>query len=837
MFDTAILKSVFPGWPKMSPLTASTFLLAGLTLWFVTADSSGPLGLNEKRKSGYRFLSQIGAALVTTIGLIRLGDYLMGWNLGLGQLWFQESASDVTTPAQVSPATAFIFILLGGALFLANSLRFVGVFQFLTLLGGLLGWMKLSRYLYGGEPLIPFAQMAIHTSGVFFILSAGILCSRTDGGLIALLVSDSAGGVMIRRLLPPALIVPIVFGWLCLQGQRAGWFGAEAGLSLFALSNVIVFGALAWINAAMLHHSDTERKKADRKIQAHLERLNLLHQITRAIGERQDLHSIFQVVIRSLEDSLPIDFGCIGLYDETANVLKVVRVGVKSEPTAMELAMGEQAVIPIDENGLSRCLLGQLVYEPDISQAQFPFPQRLARGGLCSLVIAPLLVESKVFGVLVAARRQPQGFVSGECEFLKQLSEHVALASHQSQLHSALQQAYDDLRQTQEAVMQQERLRALGQMASGIAHDINNAIAPAGLYTESLLESEPNLSPRARNYLETIGRAIGDVAQTVARMGEFYRQREPQLTLTQVNLNQLVQQVIDLSRARWNDAPQQRGIVIQMRTELSPDLPAIMGAESEIREALINLIFNGVDAMPEGGTLTLRTKVVEAAPASPGSPPIRLASVEVADTGVGMDEGTRRRCLEPFFTTKGERGTGLGLAMVFGMVKRHSAEFEIESVVGKGTTARMSFTVPTTTIAEAAASARAHAIPSRLRILVVDDDPLLIKSLRDALETDGHVVVTANGGQAGIDAFQIASGSDKPFDVVITDLGMPHVDGRKVATAVKNASPATPVIMLTGWGQRIVSEKDVPSHVDHVLNKPPKLHELRLALAEVITPK
>jgi hypothetical protein len=525
MFDTAILKSVFPGWPKMSPLTASTFLLAGLALWFVTADSSGPLGLNKKRKSGYRFLSQIGAALVTTIGLIRLGDYLMGWNLGLALLWFQESASDVTTPAQMSPATAFNFILLGGALFLANSLRFVGVFQFLTLLGGLLGWMKLSRYLYGGEPLIPFAQMAIHTSGVFFILSAGILCSRTDGGLIALLVSDSAGGVIIRRLLPPALIVPIVFGWLCLQGQRAGWFGAEAGLSLFALSNVIVFGALAWINAAMLHHSDTERKKADRKIQAHLERLNLLHQITRAIGERQDLHSIFQVVIRSLEDSLPIDFGCIGLYDETANVLKVVRVGVKSEPTAMELAMGEQAVIPIDENGLSRCLLGQLVYEPDISQAQFPFPQRLARGGLRSLVIAPLLVESKVFGVLVAARRQRQGFVSGECEFLKQLSEHVALASHQSQLHSALQQAYDDLRQTQEAVMQQERLRALGQMASGIAHDINNAISPVGLYTESLLESEPNLSPRARNYLETIGRAIGDVAQTVARMGEFYRQR------------------------------------------------------------------------------------------------------------------------------------------------------------------------------------------------------------------------------------------------------------------------------------------------------------------------
>ena len=116
---------------------------------------------------------------------------------------------------------------------------------------------------------------------------------------------------------------------------------------------------------------------------------------------------------------------------------------------------------------------------------------------------------------------------------------------------------------------------------------------------------------------------------------------------------------------------------------------------------------------------------------------------------------------------------------------------------------------------------------------MVDDDPLLIKSLRDALETDGHLVVATNGGQAGIDAFHEAMKRNEPFAVVITDLGMPYVDGRKVASDIKAASPATPVILLTGWGQRIVAEGDVPAHVDRVLNKPPKLHDLRAALAEV----
>jgi signal transduction histidine kinase/ActR/RegA family two-component response regulator len=456
----------------------------------------------------------------------------------------------------------------------------------------------------------------------------------------------------------------------------------------------------------------------------------------------------------------------------------------------------------------------------------FPFPQRLASSGLGAFVAAPLLFESQVFGILIAARREPHSFSSGECEFLRQLSEHVALASHQSEVYGALQQAYDDLRQTQQAVMQQERLRALGQMASGIAHDINNAISPVALYTEMLLEQEAGLSKRTREYLETTQRAIGDVAHTVARMREFYRQQEAELVLSPVNLNVLVQQVVDLTRARWADMPQQRGIVIDLRLELGQDLPEVAGIESEIREALINLVFNAVDAMPEGGKLTIRTKT------GVSSERNQLVDVEVIDSGVGMDEETRRRCLEPFFTTKGERGTGLGLAMVYGVTRRHNAEIEMESAIGQGTIVRLRFPVAVSNVTHAQ-SAQPEAMPPRLRILSVDDDPLLIKSLRDALEADGHAVVSANGGQEGIDAFRAAEQRDERFAVVITDLGMPYVDGRKVATAIKNDSPTTPVILLTGWGQRIIAEGDIPPHVDRVLNKPPKLRELRAALAEL----
>jgi CheY-like chemotaxis protein len=246
----------------------------------------------------------------------------------------------------------------------------------------------------------------------------------------------------------------------------------------------------------------------------------------------------------------------------------------------------------------------------------------------------------------------------------------------------------------------------------------------------------------------------------------------------------------------------------------------------ELRDALTNLIFNAVDAMPEGGALTLRTRAVTDEGRS-------AVQVEVTDSGIGMDEATRRRCIEPFFTTKGERGTGLGLASVYGMLQRHDARLEIDSAPGQGTTMRMIFPAAVDEAAATGKHAASHFTLRRLRILVIDDDPILIRSMQDVLEAEGHQLETALGGQQGIDAFAAARGTNREFALVITDLGMPRVDGRKVAAAIKELSPRTPIILLTGWGQRLLDENDIPPNIDRVLSKPPRLAQLRAALLDL----
>jgi len=341
------------------------------------------------------------------------------------------------------------------------------------------------------------------------------------------------------------------------------------------------------------------------------------------------------------------------------------------------------------------------------------------------------------------------------------------------------------------------------------------------------MSSEPQLSDAGRQRLATVRRAIDDVAGTIERMREFYRPREGARAFTPLDIHGDIAKVLELTEPRWRALPQERGVVIELRKDLAPSLPDVMGDEVELRDALTNLVFNAVDAMPDGGILTLRTRAVTDEEGR------RWVHVEVSDNGIGMDEETRRRCIEPFFTTKGQRGTGLGLASVYGMLQRHDAALEVDSAPGKGTTMRMVFPAFVDKAAARADTHAARSVPRNLRILVIDDDPILIRSMRDVLEADGHRLETALGGQAGIDAFTAALGTEREFAVVITDLGMPRVDGRRVAAAIKQVSPKTPIVLLTGWGQRLLDEKEVPPNIDRVLSKPPRLHQLRATLAEL----
>jgi CheY-like chemotaxis protein len=318
-------------------------------------------------------------------------------------------------------------------------------------------------------------------------------------------------------------------------------------------------------------------------------------------------------------------------------------------------------------------------------------------------------------------------------------------------------------------------------------------------------------------------------------MSEFYRRREENKRLRLVDVNKLVEQVVDLTRPRWQDMAQNQGVQIRVETTFADKLPQLYANESELRETLTNLILNSVDAMPKGGTITVATRSLSAnAEFFSQSGPSHLV-LEVKDSGQGMDEKTRQRCLEPFFSTKRDKGgTGLGLAMVYGMMERHEGTIEVDSELGKGTTMRLVFPLRQ---APAAASDTVQTKPVEkpsLRVLCIDDEPLLRELLKEVLEFEKHKVVTADGGQTGLETFKAALDRGEPFDIVVTDLGMPNIDGRGVAQTVKTSSPGTPVIMLTGWGTMLNERGDLPTNVDAILSKPPRpteLHETLLLVA------
>lgn len=570
-----------------------------------------------------------------------------------------------------------------------------------------------------------------------------------------------------------------------------------------------------------------ERQRTESELKRQFVRISLLNQITQAVSDRQDTDSIFHVVLRQIEGHMGLDLGLVALFDANNQTLNVTALCVRDSRLAAQFDLHEGSILSLKETGFQLCEKRQTVYLPDTLKEMAPFVEKLAATGWRSAAAVPLMVEEKLFGVLVSARLKPHGFNSSDCEFLRMLSEHVALAAHQERLHKNLEKAYNELRQTQAAVLQQERLKALGQMASGIAHDVNNALSPVVGFSEIILHGGYGLNLEGEKYLKYIRTAGDDIAHIVARLREFYRAREENESLQPLNLNALAEQVVDMTRPRWRDIPQSKGITIEVRTEFEPEVPKLAGIESEIREALTNLVLNAVDAMPEGGRITLRTSVLGRE--NEGEYPTQVV-MEVSDTGTGMNEETRKRCLEPFFSTKGKRGTGLGLAMVYGVIERHQGNIEIQSELGKGTTFRLFLPVYTKSGKDNQEEENNVAIEP-LQILCIDDEPLLRELIKQILERDGHEVEVSDSGQSGLDEFRIARERGRPFDVVITDLGMPYLDGRQVAKALKQESPTTPVIMLTGWGAFMKEDGNLPEEVDGIISKPPRARELRKTLS------
>ncbi len=393
--------------------------------------------------------------------------------------------------------------------------------------------------------------------------------------------------------------------------------------------------------------------------------------------------------------------------------------------------------------------------------------------------------------------------------------EERTIADYNRRLEAALK----DLHRAQTAIRLQERLNALGQMTSGIAHDVNNALAPVVGFADLLLMDPSALADheKATAYLTTIRTAAKDAAGVVRRLKEFYRKREESEPLAAVELNEIVEETVRLTRPRWRDEAQAAGVAIEARTELG-ERTKIAGIGQELREALTNLILNAVDAMPKGGTIRVVT-------ARHGD----KVTLSVCDTGVGMDDEVRRRCLEPFFTTKGKAGTGMGLAMVYGIACRHEGTIEIDSEPDKGTTFRLVFPAfGTAVLAVPAAAVPPPQRPRSLRVLVVDDEPLVREVVKSYLQLDGHDVETAPDGQTALETYRASN-----FDLVLTDSAMPGMRGEDLAREIRRIHADQRIAMLTGFGDVMRASERRPEAIDLVLAKPISIEDLRAAVSRL----
>ncbi|MBI4851398.1 MAG: response regulator [Acidobacteria bacterium] len=366
-------------------------------------------------------------------------------------------------------------------------------------------------------------------------------------------------------------------------------------------------------------------------------------------------------------------------------------------------------------------------------------------------------------------------------------------------------------KENEQHLIQVEKLRALGGMVGGIAHDFNNLLAAIIGYTElSLRDAKDETLIRRLKVIEKAGR---DGAETVRLLQEFTKLRKD-TRLESVNLNKLIDQVLLLTRHRWKDSAQSRGISIRIETSYA-DVPQIQGNISELREALANIIFNAVDAMNKDGSINCRTWADK-----------EYLYVAMSDTGIGMSEEIRQRIFDPFFTTKGLSNSGLGLSVCYGIINRHGGEILVETAENKGSsfTVKLPLSLPTL-----------PSIPIEIKtitsanILVIDDEDFVRGAIQEILEDAGHYVVPASSGEEGLEKFQ-----KEKFDLVITDLGMPGLAGWEVVARVKAIQAKIPVILLTGWANQADVKLAKESGVDLILTKPITSKDLTTMVSKAI---
>jgi GAF domain-containing protein/ActR/RegA family two-component response regulator/anti-sigma regulatory factor (Ser/Thr protein kinase) len=532
---------------------------------------------------------------------------------------------------------------------------------------------------------------------------------------------------------------------------------------------------------------------------AKITQLTALYEIGKTLSSTLDLDELLQKALELLRQHFRYPLCVIFLLDREKNELYIKQIIGRDleDVKEMRFRVGVDGIV----GWVAR--EGDFLYVPDVSKdPRYIFGLPSVR----SEAAFPLKIRDQMIGVLDIESEELLGFDEEDLKVLSSLASQISIFIENAQLFFQLKQTLRELKQAQDQIIQAEKLRAMGEMASGVAHDFNNVLAVILGNIQLLLHQLNHLGlEEVRERLKTIEQSSKDGAETVRRIQEFTGKRRDK-EFSSLSMNELITDVVNITQPRWKDQTQKKGIQIALSQKLGK-IPLMLGNPSELREVLTNIIFNAVDAMPHGGQITISTQCQTD----------DWVEVRIADTGIGMTEEVKKRVFDPFFTTKGVTNSGLGMSVSYGIVKRHGGEILIETESGKGTTFILH--LPTgygeEKVEEKVLKRKPVEEVRSARILVIDDEESVRKILSQMLKAKGYEVVVASDGEEGIEKFK-----KEKFDLVLTDLGMPRISGWEVGKTLKRIEPKVPVAMITGWGVELNKEKMNESGIDLIVPKP-----------------
>ena len=485
------------------------------------------------------------------------------------------------------------------------------------------------------------------------------------------------------------------------------------------------------------------------------------------------------------------------LDEETGELVFSVPTGPKSDKlTDFNLPPGEGIAGWVAENE-------QHLLIPDVKKDKRFYEKTDEMSGFetKSILCVPLKAKSKMIGVLeVINKVDDTSFTEEDAMLLNIFANQAAIAIEDARFYDELKDRYEEEKQLQEKLAESEKLRAMGLMASGVAHDFNNMLAII-FGNIDLAEVEDNKDMFLER-LAKIKKAAVDSANIIKRLQKFTKTNSEDTPFQPVKFNDLAREAIEISTPMWKDGPHAKGISIEIVDALTEEECIILGNDTDLREAIINMIFNSVYAMPQGGKIHLAMYTKD-----------ESIYLEISDNGIGMTEETKRRIFDPFFTTKGANHSGLGMSMLYGTIKRHNGSIDIKTKPGEGTM----FTIVLPKGKEEIDKEDEKLDPvveiRESNIMIIDDEPEIGVLLSEILSNQGHQTCVFDNGIGGIEAFKKGS-----YEILITDLGMPGVSGWEVINTARQIKPGVVIGIVTGWD--ISEEEAKQKGVDFIINKP-----------------